>query len=106
MQLQITGRHTHLTDEERAVFSEKLGKYEKKVAGLTKIDAVVNSEGGRQDAEVILHVAHSNPIVARASAVSHMAALDLIIGKLDNLVSRLNEKMHNHHKSKSSDSIE
>ncbi len=98
MQLVISGRHTHLSDTEKQVFADKLEKYDKKVQGLTKADVIVNVEHDRHDVEVILHVAHSNPLVAKSTATTNYAALDLVIGKLDNIVSKMNSKAHNKNK--------
>ena len=98
MQVVISGRHTNLRDGEKIVIEEKLQKYEKKVSGLTKMDAVINLEGDRHLVELIAHVAHSNPLVAHSEATSNLAALDLAIQKMDNLVNKLNSKRHDHHK--------
>ena len=97
MQVVISGRHTHLRDGEKTTIEEKVLKYEKKVSGLTKTDVVVNLEGDRHSVEIILHVAHCNPLVAHAEATSNMGALDLAIQKMDNHVSKLNSKRHEHH---------
>jgi putative sigma-54 modulation protein len=98
MQVVISGRHTHITDGEKAVIEEKIERYNKKVSGLTKIDVVINLENDRHLTELILHVAHSNPLVAHAEATSNLGALDLVIQKMDNLVSKLNGKRNDHHK--------
>jgi putative sigma-54 modulation protein len=97
MQVVISGRHTSLRDGEKSVIEEKVLKYEKKVTGLTKTEIVINVEGDRHLFEIILHVAHSNPLVAHAEASSTLASLDLAIQKMDNLVSKLNSKRHDHH---------
>jgi putative sigma-54 modulation protein len=98
MQVVISGRHTHLRDGEKDIIEEKLHKYEKKVSGLTKTEVVINVEGDRHLIEIIGHVAHSNPLVAHAEATSNLAALDLAVQKMDNLVSKLNSKRNDHHK--------
>jgi ribosomal subunit interface protein len=98
MQVVISGRHTSLRDGEKSVIEEKLQKYEKKVSGITKTEVICNQEGDRHNVEIILHVAHSNPLVAHAEAPSNLAALDVSIQKMDNLVSKLNSKRHDHHK--------
>lgn len=98
MQLVISGRHTQLRASEKNMITEKLNKYEKKIPGLTKAEVVVNVEGDRHDIEVILHIAHNNPIVAHTSSSSVPAAIDFSIAKLDNLVSKFLGKKNNHHK--------
>ncbi|MBF0196102.1 MAG: ribosome-associated translation inhibitor RaiA [Planctomycetes bacterium] len=98
MQIVISGRHTNLRDGEKKLISEKLAKYERKVQGLTKVDAIVNVEGDRHGIELILHVAHSNPLVAKAEATSNAGACDVAISKLDNLVSKLMGKRNDHHR--------
>ena len=97
MQVVISGRHTNLRDGEKSTIEEKVLKYEKKVTGLTKSEVVVNLEGDRHSVEIILHVAHNNPLVAHAEAASNLGALDLAIQKMDNHVSKLNSKRQDHH---------
>jgi len=98
MQILITGRHTHLTEGEKATVEEKLSKYEKKIAELSKIDVIFNLEGDRHLLELIFHVAHQNPLVAKTEAPSNLAALDIAIQKMDNLVSKMNGKRNDLHK--------
>lgn len=98
MQVVISGRHTNLTNGEKSVIEEKLQKYAKKISGLTKTEIIFNLEGDRHLVEMILHVAHNNPLVAHTEAPSNLAGLDLAIQKMDNLVSKMNGKRHDHHK--------
>lgn len=98
MQIVISGRHTHLRDSEKQLIEEKVSKYERKLQGLTKIDAVINLEGDRHDLELILHVAHNNPLVAHGTASSNAGACDVVIQKMDNLVSKLLSKRNDHHR--------
>lgn len=98
MQVVISGRHTNLRDGEKEVIEEKLQKYERKLTGITKTEVVCNVENDRHLIEIIMHVAHSNPLVAHAEAPSNLAAMDLAVQKMDNLVSKLNSKRHDHHK--------
>lgn len=98
MQTLISGRHTSLREGEKRVIEEKLQKYSKKVSGLTKTEVVLNVENDRHDIEIILHVAHNNPLIVNASAQDNLAALDMGIQKLDNLVSKYIGKLQNHHK--------
>jgi ribosomal subunit interface protein len=97
MQILITGRHTNLTEGEKAVVEEKLAKYEKKIAELTKIEVTFNLEGDRHLLELNFHVAHHNPLVAKTEAPSNLAALDMAIQKMDNLVSKMNGKRNDRH---------
>ena len=98
MQTVISGRHTSLREGEKRVIEEKLQKYAKKLSGLTKTEVVLNVENDRHDIEIILHVAHSNPLIINASAQDNLAALDVGIQKMDNLVSKHIGKLQNHHK--------
>lgn len=98
MQVVISGRHTHLTNGEKSTIEEKIEKYGKKVSGLIKTEVIVNLENDRHLTELILHVAHNNPLVAHAEATSNLGAMDLVIQKMDNLVSKLNGKRNDHHK--------
>lgn len=100
MQLVISGRHTHLNALEKEMLAEKLRKFERKIQGLSKIEVVVNVEGDRHQLETILHVAHSNPLVAHATAGSNLVALDMVMSKLDKAAAKLNGRLHNRHKNK------
>lgn len=96
MQIVISGRHTNLSQRDQEMIREKMSKYERKLSNLTKIELVVNIENDRHDVEGILHVAHSNPLVAHASAHNNQGALDQVVSKLDNLVSKFTGKQQNH----------
>ena len=98
MNIVISGRHTSLREGEKRVIEEKLQKFDRKVTGITKTEVILNVENNRHDIEIILHVAKSNPLIANASAQDNLAALDVGIQKLDNLVSKHNGKLHEHHK--------
>lgn len=98
MQLVISGRHTHLTKTDKEQIEKKLEKYKKKLPDLLKAEVVLNLEGERHDMEIIVHIPHTNPLVARTSAASNTMALDLAIQKMDNLVSKHLGKKHDLHK--------
>lgn len=98
MQLLISGRHTQVTQYDKDLIEEKLAKYEKKLNGITKAEVVVTVNGDRRDMEVILHVPHNNPVIAKAGADTNAASLDLCIQKLDNHVSKILGKRNDMHK--------
>jgi ribosomal subunit interface protein len=99
MQIVISGRHTQLRDAEKRNFEEKVEKYKVKLPDLTKLEVILNIESDRHDIEIILHVAHSNPLIASASSASNYAAMDLAVQKLDNIVSKFLGRKNDHHRS-------
>lgn len=99
MQLVITGRHTQISQSDKALIEEKLEKYKKKISGLTKAEVIVNLEAERHNLEIILHVSHQNPLIVKTSAGNNATALDLAIQKLDNLVSKMTGKRHDFQRS-------
>jgi ribosomal subunit interface protein len=99
MQILISGRHTQLREAEKRNFEEKVQKYKKKLPELTKLEVVLNVEHeDRHEIELILHVSHSNPLVAKATSSSNYTAMDLAIQKLDNIVSKFLDKKKDHHR--------
>jgi ribosomal subunit interface protein len=99
MQIVISGRHTQLREAEKQNFEEKVEKYKKKLPELTKLEVVLNVEQERHEIELILHIAHANPIVVKASSSSNYAAMDLAIQKCDNQVSKFLSRKRDHHRS-------
>lgn len=99
MQVVISGRHTQLREAEKKNFEEKVEKYKKKLPELTKLDIVLDVQNDRHEVELILHIAHANPLIAKAESTSNYAAMDLAIEKLDNTVSKYIGKKHDHHRS-------
>jgi len=99
MQIVISGRHTQLREAEKHNFEEKVQKYKKKLPDLTKMEIVLNIEHeDRHEVEIILHVSHSNPLIAKALSSSNYAAMDLAIQKLDNIVSKFLGRKNDHHR--------
>ncbi|MBF0244017.1 MAG: ribosome-associated translation inhibitor RaiA [Planctomycetes bacterium] len=98
MQILISGRHIDIGSHEKEVIEEKLGKFEKKLPGLTKTEVIVKMESSKVNLEAILHIAHSNPIVASASSDSILGSLDLTMSKLDKMVKKISDKVHDHHR--------
>ena len=99
MQIVISGRHTQLREAEKNNFEEKVEKYKKKLPEITKLEIILNIESDRHDIELILHIAHANPLIAHSSSTSNYAAMDLAIQKLDNIVSKFLGRKNDHHRS-------
>ena len=82
MQTTITARHCEISDElrERALtVAERLGSMASRPIEAT---VVFDAEGGRQSAELRLHVARGEVLVAKGEAEDHRTALDRAEDKL------------------------
>ena len=96
MRLQLKAQHSHLTDSVRAYAEKRFGKLERRLYEGTLVEVTLSRErnpsiADDHKAEAIVYTKGPN-LVARESARTFEAAIDLIVDKLERQVERYREK--------------
>ena len=94
MEINITGRHTHVSDSMKKYALEKLGKLEYHNDMVTRADVVMNIENDqRHMVEVIAHSKVGGHVVAKAEHTDMYAAIDLLLDKMEHQLTKQKEKV-------------
>jgi putative sigma-54 modulation protein len=96
MRLQLKAVHDNLTDDVKAYAEKRLGKLGRRLYDHTLIEVTLSRARNpsiRDDhsAEAIIHTKGPN-IVARESASTYQAAIDLLVEKLERQIERYRDK--------------
>jgi len=96
MRLQLKAQHSHLTDSVRAYAEKRFAKLDRRLYEGTLIEVTLSRErnpsiADDHKAEAIVYTKGPN-LVARESATTFEAAIDLIVAKLERQVERYSEK--------------
>jgi putative sigma-54 modulation protein len=96
MRLQIKALHDTLDDSVRAYVEKRIGKLGKRLYDQTLVEVTLwreNNPSIRDDhsAEVIVYTKGRN-LVARESALTYEAAIDLLVEKLERQIERYRDK--------------
>jgi putative sigma-54 modulation protein len=99
MELQITGRHTSVTDAMKAHARDKLTKLERHNDMVTRAEVVMNIENeSRHIVEMIAHTKVGGRLVAKAEHTDMYAAVDLLLDKMDQQIVKQKEKIKDERK--------
>jgi len=94
VQVNVSGRHANLSPEvkEYAVGKiEQLGKYFDRI---TNVDVIIDHENNNDLVEMVAHVGHTAPLVAKHSAEGLMLAMDAAFDKLERQILKLKDRLH------------
>jgi putative sigma-54 modulation protein len=96
LEIVVRGRNTDIPSALRAATQEKLGRIERFVHDVTRIDVEFSEVRNKRVAdhsqcEVLVHVKH-HLLKAHAAAVDPGAALDLVVDKIESQAERLKKK--------------
>jgi len=99
VQIKISARHGHLSDETQAKIKEKLEKLPRFYDRLTAIDVTVDLEH-REAPDVDLRVSaeHKHDFVAVCRSVELMASLDDVIEKMEQQLRKYKQKVQDRHR--------
>ena len=99
MQIKISARHGHLSDETQAKIKEKLEKLSRFFERLTAIDVTVDLEH-RDSPDVDLKVSaeHKHDFVAVCHSMELMAALDDVVLKMEQQLRKYKQKVQDRHR--------
>lgn len=94
MEIKISARHGHISDATRAFIREKADKLTRLFERLTMIEVTVDlNHEGQTSVEFLVKAEHKHDFVARESHPDLLAALDLVMSKLEMQVRRYKEKI-------------
>ncbi len=99
MQINISARHGHLSEETRVKIAAKVEKLARLFERLLAIEVTINLEH-EQNPSVDIRVSaeHKHDFVAAEQSTSMMAALDGVIHKLEQQLRKYKEKVQDHHR--------
>ena len=99
MQIKISARHGHLSDESQAKIKEKLEKLSRFYDRLTAIDVTVDLEY-RDAPNVDLRVSaeHKHDFVAACRSLELMAAIDDVVEKMEQQLRKYKKKVQDRHR--------
>ena len=99
MQISISTRHGHVSDETQAKIQEKLEKLPRLYDRISAIELTVDMEH-RDAPSVDLKVsAKQHDFVAAASAANAIAALDVAVEKMEQQLRKHKQKLQDRHRS-------
>ena len=99
MQIKISARHGHLSDASQEFIREKANKLLHIFQRLTMIEVTVDlqeDERGEKTVEFLVSAEHKHDFVARAKQKDILAAVDLVLDKLEQQVRKYKEKIQDH----------
>ncbi|MEI8372285.1 MAG: ribosome-associated translation inhibitor RaiA [Planctomycetota bacterium] len=99
MQIKISARHGHLSDETQAKIREKLEKLPRFFERLTAIDVTVDLEH-RDAPNVDLRVSaeHKHDFVAECRSLELMASIDDVVEKMEQQLRKYKQKVQDRHR--------
>lgn len=108
MQVKISVRHGHLSDEKQKILREKAEKLPHLFERLTMIDITVDLARTADDkchVEFLVQAEHKHDFVARESHQDVVTACDLALGKVQGQLRRYKEKIQDHRRTPSAGEV-
>lgn len=97
MQIKISTRHGHLSEETRAFIEEKAQKLLRLFDRITMIQVTVDlKDEVKKVVEFLVNAEHKHDIVAHESHTDVLAAVDLCLAKAEQQLRRYKEKIQDH----------
>ena len=96
MQIQITARHGSLEPEAQTYLHDKAEKLLKYFGRLMAIEIEADHRKHEWQVEIFVSAEHKHDIVARETAATPEAAMDLCLHKVENQLRRYKERVQDH----------
>ena len=98
MQISVSARHGNLQPGDQAIIEEKVAKLRRLFDKVNSIEVTANLQHLENPwVEVIVSAEHAGQFVASAESTNVIAALDLVIPKMEQQLRRAKEKKTGHH---------
>lgn len=94
MNITISGRHLNITEAMKEYARKKVAKLERFFDRIMKIQVILDVEGERQTAEMIVSAARGSTLIAEVATTDMYAAIDLAIDKIERQLTRHKEKLY------------
>ena len=99
MQIKISARHGHLSDETQAKIKEKLEKLPRFYDRLTAIDVTVDLEHrDAPDVDLRVSAEHKHDFVAECRSMELMASIDDVVEKMEQQLRKYKQKVQDRHR--------
>ena len=98
MQIKVSARHGHLSDDIQEHIREKAGKLLHLFQRLMMIEVVVDLQDDEKIVEFLVSAEHKHDFVASERHKDLLAAVDLVLAKLEGQIRKYKEKVQNHHR--------
>lgn len=106
MQIKISARHGHLSDATQEFIRDKAQKLTRLFERLTMIEVTVDLKNdGQAWVEFLVKAEHKHDFVARESHPDVLAAVDMVMGKLEMQVRRYKEKIQDRRRTPSAGEV-
>lgn len=96
MNLTLTGHHVTITPAIKEYVESKFSRVQRHCDRVLKSHVVLDIEKHLHKAEATLQIPGGS-LHAEATAENMYAAIDMLTDKIDRLVKKRNERMHDHH---------
>ena len=105
MQIKIAVRHGHLNDNTQQFIREKAEKLLHFFDRLTMIEVTVDLKKEAKRVECLVQAEHKHDFVAQESHHDVLAAVDLVLDKLEGQLRRYKEKIQDHRRTPSTGEV-
>ena len=105
MQIKISARHGHLSDATQQFIRDKAQKLLHFFDRLMLIEVTVELKDDEKSVEFILWPEHKHQVVARERNQDILAAVDLVMSKLEVQLRRYKEKLQDHRRTPSAGEV-
>ena len=105
MQIKISSRHGHLSDDHQQFIREKAEKLLHFFERLTMIEVTVDLKKDDKLVEFVVQAEHKHDFVARESHPDVNAAVDLVLDKVEAQLRRYKEKIQDHRRTPSAGEV-
>jgi len=96
VQIKISARHGHLSDATQQFIQEKAEKLNRFFDRLTMIEVTVDLSSEAKWVEFLVQAEHKHNFVARETHADILAAVDLVLAKMEQQLRRYKEKLQDH----------
>ena len=96
MQIKISARHGHLSEEHQERIREKAGKLLHFFQRLMMIEVLVDLQDENKLVEFLVSAEHKHDFVASERNKDLLTAVDLVLGKLEGQIRKYKEKVQDH----------
>ena len=95
MQITVTGRHLHVSDEVKSYAQEKTEKLLKFFDKIQAIDVVIQNEGEELAVETIVSAGSRTEFIGREVGPDAFALIDQTVSKLERQITKYKEQLRN-----------
>lgn len=95
MDMKITGKHMEVTEAIREYAERKIGRLPRYFDRVQEIVVVLEQHDRKFEVEILLHIEHHDPIVAKHVAEDLYACIDQAVDKGERQLTDLKERIRN-----------